>query len=93
MLGHPVDREALLQQLLKSIEDLCQIFVSKGKPEILSLFAAASSFASGKHVTVDLGGGRRLLGVTDGLTSQGFLRVRKPDGNIELVVAGGVRPV
>ena len=91
-LGHPIDREALLTQLLASIEEVCQLFQAEGTPAILKLFAAASSFARGKHVTVDLGGTKQLEGITDGLTPQGFLRVRKPDGTVQLVVAGGVRP-
>ncbi len=91
-LGCEIDREMLLQQLLKSIQDLCQVFLTEGKATILRLFSAASSFASGKHVTVDQGGGKRLEGITDGLTPEGFLRVRKMDGAIELVIAGGVRP-
>lgn len=90
--GHAADREALLQRLLASIEEICQVFLVNGKATILKLFANASSFAQGKRVRVDMGGGRTLEGITDGLTEQGFLRVRRLDGTIETVIAGGVRP-
>ncbi len=90
--GHAVDREALLVRLLHSIEEICQVFLVNGKSTILTLFANGSSFARGKRVRVDSGGGRFLEGVTDGLTDEGFLRVRQPDGTIEIVIAGGVRP-
>ncbi len=89
--GRPVDREAVLQALLHSVEGLTHLFVTEGKPTILKLFAAASSFATGKQVTVDLGN-RTIQGVTDGLTDEGFLRVYQPNGAVEIVVAGGVRP-
>lgn len=89
--GHPVDREALLTQLLKSVADLCDLLVSAGNAAVLQLFSAASSYAQGKRVRVDLGT-RVLEGVTAGLTSQGFLRVRQADGTTETVIAGGVRP-
>lgn len=89
--GHEIDREALLKQLLKSVADLCDLLVSAGNTAVLELFSAASSYAQGKCVHVDLGT-RDLEGVTAGLTSQGFLRVRKADGTMETVIAGGVRP-
>lgn len=91
-LGHPADREALLARLLRSIEDLCGVLSGDGPQAILKLFTEASSFAEGKRVRVDLGSAKVLEGVTDGLTDQGFLRVRRQDGTIELVLAGGVRP-
>lgn len=90
--GHSADRESVLIQLLRSVEGLCGVLTESGSEAILKLFTKASSFASGKHVRVDASGGKSIDGVTDGLTPQGFLRVRKQDGTIELVVAGGVRP-
>jgi len=90
--GREQDREALLSQLLRSIENVCQLLITEGKPAILTLFSGASSFAEGKHVRVDLGGGRHLEGVTAGLTDQGFLQVQTPQGNVETIIAGGVRP-
>jgi len=91
-IGREADREKLLNQLLQSIEETCNVLVSSGSAAILKLFANASSFALGKHVRVDLGGGRTVEGFTAGLTDLGFLRVRKQDGTLETVIAGGVRP-
>ncbi len=90
--GHEADREKLLRQLLQSVEETCNVLLSSGRPAILKLFANASSFALGKRVRVDLGGGKNIEGITAGLTDQGFLRVRKQDGTVETVIAGGVRP-
>jgi len=42
-------------------------------------------------VTVDLPNGP-VLGTTAGLTVDGFLRIRKDNGEIITVTAGGVRP-
>lgn len=89
--GRVHDREALLQSLLTAIDECCEILRSGGEAAILKLFCGASSYALGKRVKVDLGG-RTIEGVTAGLNDQGFLLVRKPDGGMETVLAGGVRP-
>jgi BirA family biotin operon repressor/biotin-[acetyl-CoA-carboxylase] ligase len=90
--GRLLDREALLQSLLKSIDDCCEILRSGGNAALLKLFASGSSYVSGKRVKVDLGE-RTIEGVTAGLDDDGFLRVRRPDGVVETILAGGVRPV
>jgi BirA family biotin operon repressor/biotin-[acetyl-CoA-carboxylase] ligase len=56
------------------------------------MFTSSSSYVSGKRVKVDLGE-RTIEGVTAGLDDAGFLRVRRSDGIIETILAGGVRPV
>lgn len=89
--GREIDREALLETLLTSIDECCEILRSGGNAALLKMFSTASSYVSGKRVKVDLGG-RTIEGVTIGLDDTGFLRVRKPDGSIETVLAGGVRP-
>jgi BirA family biotin operon repressor/biotin-[acetyl-CoA-carboxylase] ligase len=89
--GRVLDREALLQALIAAIDDCCEILRSGGNDAILKIFAAASSYVSGKRVKVDLGE-RTIEGVTAGLDDAGFLRVRKVDGSVETVLAGGVRP-
>jgi BirA family biotin operon repressor/biotin-[acetyl-CoA-carboxylase] ligase len=89
--GRTFDREALLQSLLVSIDDCCEILRSGGNTALLRMFSTASSYASGKRVKVDLGD-RTIEGVTAGLDDAGFLRVRKPDGTTETILAGGVRP-
>lgn len=57
---------------------------------LLKRVEARSSYAYGKEVHVDEDGGYN--GVTDGLDSQGFLRVRTKYG-VRMVVSGSVRPL
>jgi len=57
---------------------------------IVKRVEARSSYAYGKEVQVDEEGG--YSGVTDGLDSQGFLRVRTKHG-VRMVISGSVRPV
>lgn len=59
---------------------------------VIENWEQASSYASGKRVAVDMGD-RTITGVTAGLDASGFLRVRTPDGKVETVLAGGVRPL
>jgi biotin-(acetyl-CoA carboxylase) ligase len=54
------------------------------------LFQQASSYAGGRRVTVEQPEGL-VVGVTAGLTDDGYLLVRKDDGTDSLIVAGGVR--
>jgi len=89
--GRKTDSDTLLEALLTAIDDCCEILRSGGNAALLKMFASASSYVSGKRVQVDLGG-RTIEGVTVGLDDSGFLRVRKPDGSVETVLAGGVRP-
>jgi BirA family biotin operon repressor/biotin-[acetyl-CoA-carboxylase] ligase len=86
------DRENLLTCLLASVDRVCEVLTGPGgRAAILKMFSDASSYATGKRVTVDLGD-RSIYGVTAGLNDAGFLLVRKPDASIETVIAGGVRP-
>ena len=57
---------------------------------LLKRVEARSSYAYGKEVHVDEDGG--YSGVTDGLDSQGFLRVRTKYG-VRVVISGSVRPL
>lgn len=57
---------------------------------LLKRVEARSSYAYGKEVHVDEDGG--YSGVTDGLDSQGFLRVRTNYG-VRMVISGSVRPL
>jgi BirA family transcriptional regulator, biotin operon repressor / biotin---[acetyl-CoA-carboxylase] ligase len=88
--GRPHDREALLQALLGAIDECCEILRSGGSAAILKMFSSASSYALGKQVKVDLGS-RTIEGVTTGLDDHGFLLVRRNDGAVETILAGGVR--
>ncbi len=57
---------------------------------IMKKIAARSSYVYGKAVEVDEDGG--YSGITDGLDSRGFLRVRTATG-IRTVISGSVRPL
>jgi BirA family transcriptional regulator, biotin operon repressor / biotin---[acetyl-CoA-carboxylase] ligase len=89
--GRAIDKELLLESLLRSIDDCCEILRSGGNAALLSMFSTASSYVSGKRVKVDLGE-RTIEGVTVGLDDAGFLRVKRADGVVETILAGGVRP-
>ncbi len=81
-------RDDVLDALLDEIPRM----TSQSVPEVIAEWETVSSWGRGKHVQVDQGE-RRLTGVTAGLDPNGFLRVRKTNGEIELVIAGGVRPL
>jgi BirA family biotin operon repressor/biotin-[acetyl-CoA-carboxylase] ligase len=57
----------------------------------LSRFEKASSYVSGRRVTVDQPDGSIIEGTTSGLDPSGFLVVRRDDGTDTLILAGGVR--
>ena len=77
---------AILIALLNAVE----IFASEDREAILRLFTHASSYASGRRVTVQQADGV-INGITVGLDHAGFLIVRKDDGTDTLILAGGVR--
>jgi BirA family biotin operon repressor/biotin-[acetyl-CoA-carboxylase] ligase len=89
--GRPQSRELLLVRLLETVDSFTRMLAEAGREPILRMFARASSYASGKRVTVDQGDSL-LEGVTDGLDPSGFLRLRLPDGSRTTILAGGVRP-
>jgi BirA family biotin operon repressor/biotin-[acetyl-CoA-carboxylase] ligase len=84
--GREFDRSYILDALRLSIPK----FTSEKTGMIIRLFTNASSYASGRRVTVDQPDGV-IEGTTAGLDSSGFLIVRKDDGTDALIVAGGVR--
>lgn len=79
-------RDDLLEAVLSTISRE----LSRSTEDVLAKWEQASSWAWGKRVRVDMGNAE-LLGLTSGLDSQGFLRVRREDGVVETVYAGGVR--
>jgi BirA family biotin operon repressor/biotin-[acetyl-CoA-carboxylase] ligase len=86
----------LLAALLRGLDEEIRMLVRDSLEEnngvgLLERFAEASSWARGKRVRVDEGGG--YTGVTDGLDSRGFLRVTGDDGVAHTVLSGGVREV
>ncbi len=89
--GRSHNREELLAELLRSVDSFRGMLRDGGKVAILRQFAQASSYAKGKRVIV-LMGAHAVEGVTDGIDDSGFLRLRKDDGTVEAIIAGGVRP-
>jgi len=84
--GSEVHGDDLIHPLLAAIETYTKL----PPDDVLKLFTRASSFVSGRRVTVDLPDGR-ISGTTRGLNPDGYLIVRKDDGSDTLVLAGGVR--
>lgn len=84
--GYEFSRTAILLSLIPAIES----FQSFDIESILRLFTQASSYASGRRVTITQPEGT-VEGVTAGLDGSGYLVVRKDDGTDTLILAGGVR--
>ena len=89
--GRVHSRERILVDLLLNVDRYCALLETEGRDPILKLFSRASSYVSGRRVTVDLGSGT-VRGTTLGLNESGFLKLRTDDGNEHVVIAGGVRP-
>jgi BirA family biotin operon repressor/biotin-[acetyl-CoA-carboxylase] ligase len=90
--GRSQDPTSLLIALLQSAEKYTAMLRDQGKQAIIEAFTRVSTYAEGKRVKVDMGD-RIVEGVTAGLDDYGFLRVRKPGGEVETILAGGVRPL
>jgi BirA family biotin operon repressor/biotin-[acetyl-CoA-carboxylase] ligase len=82
--GAQVTREDLLVALVEAVDQ----FTALPAEEILQQFPNIS----GKRVTVEVNG-KTIEGVTCGLDSAGFLRVREDNGTMTTIFAGGVRPL
>jgi BirA family biotin operon repressor/biotin-[acetyl-CoA-carboxylase] ligase len=89
--GAVYSRERLLGELLTSVDTYCDLLETEGRGPIIETFARASSFVSGRRVSVDQDG-TELRGTTAGLNDSGFLMLRCDDGTHSVIVAGGVRP-
>ncbi|MCU1322371.1 MAG: biotin/acetyl-CoA-carboxylase ligase [Acidobacteriaceae bacterium] len=89
--GEAVSREAVLSALLRELDGEIRGLVEEPGDGLLERFSAASSWVRGKRVRVDEGGG--YTGLTDGLDSNGFLRVAGDDGTLHIVLSGGVREI
>jgi BirA family biotin operon repressor/biotin-[acetyl-CoA-carboxylase] ligase len=79
-------REEILLALVRAVDE----FTGEDAPTIVRLFTHASSYASGRRVVVNLPDGT-IAGTTCGLDDAGFLRLRRDDGTVTLILAGGVR--
>ncbi len=89
--GRPVSRESLLAVLLASIDTHTALVERAGPEPILAMFSRASSYISGRRVTVEQDG-RLLTGTTAGLDPSGFLFLLEDNGRRTLILNGGVRP-
>lgn len=89
--GTEYDRHFLLRTVTGSIMSICHTLETSGSNAILRLFAAGSSYVSGRRVIVDLPTGP-VAGTTAGLTSDGCLLLRAESGEEMRITAGGVRP-
>jgi len=91
--GREWSRVELLASLLQSLDQEYRALNSGDfalvRTDILRRFEQVSSYARGKHVTVDEDGGYE--GVTAGLDQRGFLLVQTEKG-IKTVLSGSVRP-
>ena len=90
--GAAQSRSALLVALLRALDRellLLEEAHAQGGGTLLERFALASSWVSGKRVSVPEQGG--YTGVTAGLDAHGFLRVAGDDGVLRTVLSGGVR--
>ena len=77
--------------MVRAIGTMTGLSASSGPQAVLELFTRASSYACGKRVRVETPG-ELIRGVTAGLDASGFLRVRRDDGTVTTILAGGVRP-
>lgn len=89
--GRTFSRLELLISVLKRLEHYYNRFLKDGAASIIERFEEISSYARGKPVRVT-DGANIVSGVTEGLTPEGILLVRRGDGQIEKVLSGLVRP-
>jgi BirA family biotin operon repressor/biotin-[acetyl-CoA-carboxylase] ligase len=87
--GRIQSREAIVVQLLESLDTFCHMLASLGKEAILRAFAAASSYVTNRRVFVEESG---WTGATAGLDENGFLLIRNESGQVRRIASGGVRP-
>ena len=88
-------QEKVLEPVLRSLESCYDLYLEGGPDPVLKAFQAASSYASGRRVTIEGGpedGSMPVRGVTAGLNEQGLLLLEDSNGTIFPVVAGSVRP-
>jgi BirA family biotin operon repressor/biotin-[acetyl-CoA-carboxylase] ligase len=89
--GREHSRDAVLDQLLTSVDSYLELLATQGLEPILRLFNNASSYVTGRRVIVEQGS-QELTGTTVGLDANGLLLVRQDNGKTTTILAGGVRP-
>lgn len=82
-------RLEVLVKLLSQFETDYNRFLQEGAAYVVQRFELVSSFASGRRVRVDTGR-ETFVGMTDGLSADGLLVVKKEDGTSSTVIAGDV---
>jgi len=87
--GRAVEREELLTAALGALDRWMAAIAARGIEPVIEAFAAASSYVLGRQVRVEAGA----EGVTAGLDPQGFLLLRRDDGELVRILAGGVRTI
>lgn len=81
----------VLAKFNERFADVYGLLANGGKTGILlDEWAKRSSFYSGKHVRIKLAKGE-IEGVTDGLESDGSLRVKMSSGEVSVITAGDVK--
>jgi BirA family transcriptional regulator, biotin operon repressor / biotin---[acetyl-CoA-carboxylase] ligase len=88
----PHSREPLITAILKALDKEISALESTTAPDLLARFTSASSWITGKRVCIqpsDTAPG--YTGTTAGLDPNGFLRVTGDDGQVHIILSGGVR--
>jgi BirA family biotin operon repressor/biotin-[acetyl-CoA-carboxylase] ligase len=88
--GRAVAREPLAAAVALMVDEDFAAMDGPGRSGALEEFRAVSPWAEGKRVVVEQGGAE-IRGITAGLDEHGFLLVRRDDGEMVTVLAGGVR--
>jgi BirA family biotin operon repressor/biotin-[acetyl-CoA-carboxylase] ligase len=91
MAGSRVTREDLLVALAGAVDRRLETLAHAGAAAILRAFSEASSYATSRRVRAERDG-RVIEGVTCGLDSSGFLKIREDSGMETVILTGGVRP-
>lgn len=88
-LGREVDRAKFTADLLLELEKWYGIMNSRGKSEILKEWTKRWG-GKNDRVRVSIEGRESYEAVAEGIDTEGFLEVRKEDGEIERVISGDV---
>jgi BirA family biotin operon repressor/biotin-[acetyl-CoA-carboxylase] ligase len=87
--GRVHSRIELAVRLLRNFESYYNQLLRDGAAPILARFSQVSSYAQGKPVRVSTSQ-ESFIGTTAGLDSTGMLRVTRPDGRTETVLAADI---
>jgi BirA family biotin operon repressor/biotin-[acetyl-CoA-carboxylase] ligase len=87
--GKPYSRANIFILFLKELGRYYEMLLTEGSGAIVKAWAAASTYASGKRIRVVSHSGE-FTATTDGLDSNGALRVIRDDGERDLLVSGEI---